>query len=159
MKKLLYLAVILGAGYFLFQKFETEIFNAVPQEIRRKVFSVDIPVEYRGKFVSDLKANTDWIRQQNYKPKVQSILISVTGKQTIEIGARESITTYQGKAVPSTDEVVEKGPGYIVVGGYDEGKDKFVRTRLEKDGDGFWIFPEELRERIPGFKERYRRVE
>ena len=158
MKKLLYLAIIVGAGYFLFHKFETEIFNAVPQEVRRKIFSVEIPVEYRGKFISDLKANTDWIRAQPYNTKVKNLLISLTGKLTIDVGARATTYVQDGKVVVDEEELVEKGPGYIVVEYYSEHAKGLSRSRVELDGDGFWIYPEEFQEKLPGFKERFRRI-
>lgn len=139
MKNLIYLAIIAAAGYFLWPYIEPPIFNALPKEIRRKIFSVEVPAAYHGKYVSDLKTNENWKWQFNLNQHSKELMNKPAGKQAIEIGAREMKIPILGRTVTDQVELIGKGKEYIVLEYYDTRVGKIGQRTIQRDDTGLWV--------------------
>ena len=159
MRKLIYLLIVGGAAYFLYQnwsevqanlkKYEPEIFNALPDSLRKVVFSGEVPKEFRGSYLADQGANAYWLRHQfpTNPPKP-------TGKTQVDLDAKTLYLQVRGGADVIPVEVVQKGDGFIVVEHKAQGEEP-KRYMIEREGNGIWVYFEDI---APGYKERYRKV-
>ena len=139
MKNLIYLAIIATGGYFLWPYIEPPIFNALPKEIRRRIFSVEVPAAFRGKYVSDLKTNENWKWQFNLNLHSKELMNKPAGKQAIEIGAWEMRIPILGRTVTDQVELVRKGKDFIVLEYYDTRVGKVGQRAVQRDDTGLWV--------------------
>ena len=157
MRKLIYLLIILGAGYYFYtnseslwkqvQPYEAEIFNITPPKLRSLLFSTEVPTNFRGTYELDAPATMHWVRHQPYEKQPES-----SGRRQIELRGKNMVSLIKGANVSEGIEVVEKGDGFIVV----EYADKpDTKSRIEQERNGVWIYYDEI---APGYKERYRKV-
>ena len=145
MKKLVYLLVIGAAGYFLFPYIEPLIFNFLPQEIRRKVFSVEVPKSFRGRYAEDLKVNENWKWQYGLNLHSKAIM-AASNQRVMELKAVEMRFPVMDRVDAAKVELVAKGKNYIVLEYYDHRMKQMNRRRLERDDGGVWVIYEEPRQ-------------
>jgi hypothetical protein len=136
-KKLIYLILFVGGLYFARPYLEPYLFNALPKEIRRHIFSVDVPPDFRGRYIADLKVDPGWKYQDmNFFSKR---MMDTSHKQTIELSAREMKRPVLKRIETDTVEVVAKGPDSILIELTDRMTQKLDYRFIERDDTGIWV--------------------
>lgn len=133
----------------MFPYLEPLIFNALPQEIRRKVFSVEVPVSFRGRYAEDLKVSENWKWQFNLNQH-SKVLMASSNQRVMELKAVEMRFPVMDRVDTAKVEMVAKGRNYIVLEYYDHRMKQMNRRRLERDDGGVWVIyeePKQIRQR------------
>lgn len=138
MKKLVYLIIFVAAIYFARPYLEPYLFNHLPREVRRFLFSVEVPPAYRGRYIADLKVDESWKWRRNLT-QFSKNMMSASNKEIIELSARDMKRPVMGRTETDSVEVVAKGHDYILL----EFTDRMTREPdyrfIQRDDTGLWI--------------------
>lgn len=153
MRKLIYIIIIGVAGYLAYANFGGEIAKVLPASM----FTTEVPQEFRGRYISDLRTNADFLRNKSgFKPAIINQLLADTGKERIEIKSTSIISSTPGGVEDIELKVLETGPGYMRVLSHNKTLDRDLIHSVTLDGDGIWVASDDI---IPGLRERYRRID